>query len=79
MKKIGAMTLQHESDGVIRVTRTIEHEEELSVDQIHAKIKSEQLNKEMYEKLAEQASENIRRYREILAAYYSAELEASKP
>lgn len=70
MKKVITSNIEKTSDG-IRVTKTIEQDEVLSIEQIHGRLKAEEKNLEMYEKLAAEKREKIAQYRQALADYYS--------
>lgn len=67
--RISKSTVDREG-ATIKLRRTVEYEEKLNIDQIHAKLKSQEKNLEMYKELVTQTKEKVDQYKKALAEYY---------
>ncbi len=54
----------------VRVTKTVEYAEILTIEQVHGRLAAEEKNLELYQKIVAETQERIDQYRQILAEYY---------
>ena len=68
-EKVVSSAIESREHGV-RVTRMVEYEETLTIEQVHARLATEKKNLELYQKMVAETQERIDQYRKILAEYY---------
>ena len=68
-EKVVSSAIEPRGHGV-RVTRMVEYEETLTIEQVHARLAAEKKNLELYQKIVTETQERIDQYRQILAEYY---------
>jgi len=68
-EKVVSSAIESREHGV-RVTRMVEYEETLTIEQVHARLAAEKKNLELYQKIVAETQERIEQYRKILAEYY---------
>ena len=69
-EKVVSSAIEPKENGV-RVTKTIEYAETLTIEQVHGRLAAEKKNLELYQKIVAETQERIDQYRKILAEYYS--------
>ena len=69
-EKVVSSAIEPKENGV-RVTKTVEYAETLTIEQVHGRLAAEEKNLELYQKMVAETQERIDQYRKILAEYYS--------
>jgi len=69
-ERVVSSAIEPKENGV-RVTKTVEYAETLTIEQVHGRLAAEEKNLELYQKMVAETQERIDQYRRILAEYYS--------
>ena len=69
-EKVVSSAIEPKENG-IRVTKTVEYAETLTIEQVHGRLAVEEKNLELYQKIVAETQERIDQYRRILAEHYS--------
>lgn len=68
-ERVVSSAIEPKENGV-RVTKTVEYAETLTIEQVHGRLAAEEKNLELYRKIIAETQERIDQYRQILAEYY---------